>query len=64
MPEATELKPEAAAKVVTPEATYKKAVRAFTNQPSGANYNAMLIAARAYQSAYIAAFQAEIASSK
>lgn len=64
MPESTELTPAAAEKIVTPEAAFKKAQRAFVNQPSGANYNAMMIAARAYQSAYIAAFQAEVSASK
>lgn len=64
MPEKTELIVSAGEKIVTPEAAFKKAQRVFVNQPSGANYNAMLIAARAYQNAYITAFQAEIAGSK
>lgn len=63
MPESTELPPDAAEKIVTPEATFRKTQRAFIAHPSGANYNALMIAARAYQSAYIAAFHAEVESS-
>lgn len=64
MPEKTELTVSAGEKIVTPEAAFVKAQRTFRNQPSGANYNAMLVAARAYQNAFIAAFQAEVVASK